>query len=98
MFHLRNLTFKIYKKLKSNYDLLVLVLFPIPEITQFWSVNYMCRVCKLYFLFWKFPFGQRLYLNVFSKQRVLLVALLVEYALSQINSHCIRNCIFLDTF
>ena len=51
MFHLRNFTIGIYKKLKYNYHLLVLAIFPGLDIIQFWSVNYMCQVCKLYNLF-----------------------------------------------
>ena len=36
---------------------------------QFWSVNYICQVCKLYFYFGHVRnFGQYLYLSVFSKQ------------------------------
>ena len=55
MFHLRNFSIKFYKKHKPNYDLLVLEIFPSLEIIQFWSVNYMCQVCILLFLFWTFP-------------------------------------------
>ena len=35
---------------------------------KFWSVNYICQVCKLYFYFGHVQnFGQYLYLSVFSK-------------------------------
>ena len=36
---------------------------------QFWSVYYICQVCKLYFYFGQVQnFGQYLYFSVFSKQ------------------------------
>ena len=55
MFHLRNFTTGIYKKRKSNYYLLVLVTFPDLDIIKFFSVSYICQVCKLCNLFWTFP-------------------------------------------
>ena len=55
MFHLRTLTFGIYKRRKSKYHPLVLVIFLDLDIMQVWFVNYMCQVCKLYNLFWTFP-------------------------------------------
>lgn len=80
MFHLRNFTIKIYKKHKSNYDLLALVIFPNLEIIQFWSVNYMSQVYKLYFLFWTFLKAWAIFMfQYFSKQSILLVAF-VKYA------------------
>ena len=49
---------------------LFLAIFPDLEMLQFWSVNYICQVCKLYFYFRRVRnFGQYLYLSVFSKQR-----------------------------
>ena len=32
--------------------LLLLEFFPDPEMTQCWSVGYVCQVCKLKLLFW----------------------------------------------
>ena len=66
MFYLRFfsfsiLVFSIYKNLKSKHHLLILAIFPDLEMLQFWSVNYICQVCELYFYF-----GQ--YLSFFSKQ------------------------------
>ena len=69
MFHLRNFTIGIYKKRKSNYHLLVLVTFPDLDIIQFWSVNYMYQISKLYILEWTFPkFLVIFKLSVFRKQ------------------------------
>ena len=55
MLNLRPFTTGIYKKRKSIYHLLVLVIFSDLDIIQFWSVNYMCQVCKLYNLFGTYP-------------------------------------------
>ena len=63
------LVFSFCKNPKPNHHLLFLAIFPNLEMLQFWSVNYICQVCKLYFYFghvWNF--GQYLYLSVFSKQ------------------------------
>ena len=54
----------------------------------FWSVNYICQVCKL-----------KLVLKVLDNiviDRFLLLAF-VKYILSQISSHCIQSCTFFDT-
>ena len=61
------LVFSVFKNLKSNH-LLFLTIFPDLGMLQFWSVNYICQVRKLYFKFghvWNF--GQYLYLSGFSK-------------------------------
>ena len=52
----------------------------------FWSVNYICQVCKLKLVL-------KVLDNVFT-DRFLLVAF-VKYILSQIYSHCIQDCTFL---
>ena len=54
----------------------------------FWSVNYICQVCKL-------KLDLKVLDNIFI-DRFLLVAF-VKYILSQIYSHCIQNCTFFDT-
>ena len=62
-------TVSVYKNLKSHHHLLFPAIFPDLEIIQFWSLNYVCKVCKLYIYFehvWNF--GQYLYLSVFSKE------------------------------
>ena len=45
----------IHKKLKSNHYLLLLAIFPDLEMTKFWSVSYICQLCKLNLLFWTYP-------------------------------------------
>ena len=53
----------------SILSLLLLGIFPLLEMLQLWSVNYICQVCKLYFYFGHAQnFGLRLYLSVFNKQ------------------------------
>ena len=53
----------------SILSLLFLAIFPDLEMLKFWSVNYICQVCKLYFYFGHVRnFEQYLYLSVFSKQ------------------------------
>ena len=44
------LVFRVYKNLKSNHHLLFLALFSDLEMIEFWFVNYIGQVCKLYFL------------------------------------------------
>ena len=62
------LVFSVYKNIKSNH-LLRLAIFPDLEMIQFWSVNYVCQVCKLYSYFVHAQkFAQFLYFSVFSKQ------------------------------
>ena len=74
MFYLRVLVFSflifsVYKDPKFNHYLLFLANFPDLEMLQFWSVNYTCQVCKLYFYFGHVRnVGQYLYLSFFSKQ------------------------------
>ena len=51
MFHLRVFSIGIHKKHKSNHYVLLLANFAGLEITQFWSVNYVCLVYELKFLF-----------------------------------------------
>ena len=52
----------------SILSLLLLAIFPDFEMLKFWSVNYICQVCKLYFYFGHARnFVQYLYLSVFSK-------------------------------
>ena len=55
----------------------------------FWSVNYICQVCKLKLVL-------KVLDNVFI-HRFLLVAF-VKYTLSQIYSHCTQNCTFFDIY
>ena len=52
MFHFSVFSIGIYKKYKSNHYLLLLAICLYLEITQFWSVNYICLMYKLKFLFW----------------------------------------------
>ena len=53
----------------SILSLVFLAIFPVLEMLKFWSVNYICQVCKLYFYFGHVRnFGQYLYLSVFNKQ------------------------------
>ena len=52
MFYLRFLVFsfvvfRVHKNRKFNYHLLFLAIFPDLEKLQFWSVNYICQICKL---------------------------------------------------
>ena len=94
MFYLRFLGFSflvcsVYKNSNSNHHLRYLAIFRDPEMLEFWSVNYICQVCKLCFYFGHVRnFGQYLYLSVFSKQFLAFV----KYILY---SHCTKNCIFL---
>ena len=63
------LVFSVYKNLKFNQHLRFLAIFPDREMLQFWSVYYICQVCKLYFHFAQVRnFRQYLYFSVFSKQ------------------------------
>ena len=63
------LVFSVFKYLKSVF----LSIFPELEVLQFWSVNYICQVCKLYFYFGHVQnFGQYLYLSVNSESDLLL--------------------------
>ena len=65
----------------SILSLLFLATFPVLEMLKFWSVIYICQVCKLYFYFGHVQnCGQYLYLSVFNSESVLLVAL-VKYIL-----------------
>ena len=50
MFRLRVFSIGIHKKCKPNHYLLLLAIDL--EMTYFWSVNYICLVCKLKFLIW----------------------------------------------
>ena len=53
----------------SILSLVFLAIFPVLQMLKFWSVNYICQVCKLYFYFGPVRnFGQYLYLSVFNKQ------------------------------
>ena len=45
------LVFSVYKEFKFDHHLLFLVIFSDLQMIQFWSVNYVCQVCKLYLLF-----------------------------------------------
>ena len=47
MFHLRDFSVGIHRKFKSNHYVLPLVISRDLEMTQFWSVNYICLVYKL---------------------------------------------------
>ena len=59
---------------------------------KFWSVNYICQVCKLYFYFGHVQNLDNIYIWVFSinSENVLLLAL-VKYTLC---SHFTQNCLF----
>ena len=50
MFCLRVFGIAVYNNHKSNHHLLVLAIFPGQEMIQFWSVEYIFQICKLYFL------------------------------------------------
>ena len=59
---------------------------------QFWSVNYICQVCKLYFCFGQVRnFGHYIWVFLVNSESVLLLAF-VKYMLY---SHFTQNCIFL---
>ena len=59
---------------------------------KFWSANYICQVCRLYFYFGNVRnFGQYLYLSAFDKQWKCPILALVKYMLY---SHFTQNCIF----
>ena len=70
MFYLRVLVFSfLVLAFLSILSLLFLAIFPDLEMLKFWSVNYICQVCKLYFYFGHVRnFGQYLYFSVFNKQ------------------------------
>ena len=52
----------------SILRLLFLAIFLDLEMLKFWSLNYMCQICKLCFYFGHARnFGQYLYLSVLSK-------------------------------
>ena len=46
---------RVHKNLKSSHNILFPVIFTDHKIIRFWFVNYVCQVCKLYFLFWTCP-------------------------------------------
>ena len=76
--------------LLSILSLLFVAIFPVLEMLKFWSVNYICQTCKLYFYFGHVRnFGQYLVLSM-NSESVLLLAL-VKYMLC---SHFTQNCIF----
>ena len=76
------------------HDVLFLAIFPDLEMWQFWSVDYICLVCNLYFLFWTcLKFWTRFYLSVFSNSESVLLLAFVKYMLYR---HCTQNCIFLN--
>ena len=54
MFHLTVFSFGIYKQRKSKHYLLPLAIFHELEMTQFWSVKYICLVYKSTFSFWTY--------------------------------------------
>ena len=59
MFHMRFFSIGNHKKCKPNHYILLLPIFHDLEMIQFWSVNYVCLVYKLKFLFWTcLNFGQ----------------------------------------
>ena len=76
----------------SILSLVFLAIFPVLEMLKFWSVNYICQVCKLYFYFDMSEILDNVYIWVFSinSECVLLLAL-VKYMLC---SHFSQNCIF----
>ena len=59
---------------------------------KFWSVNYICQVCKLYFYYGHVRNLHNIYISVFSinSESALLLAL-VKYMLC---SHFTQHCIF----
>ena len=62
------LVFSFYKNLKYYHHLCFIAVFPELKMIKFWSVNYVCHFCKLYFYFgYVQNFGQYLYFSVFSK-------------------------------
>ena len=69
MFYLRVLVFSfLVLAFLSILSLLFLAIFPDLEMLKFWSVNYICQVCQLYFYFGHVRnCGQYLYLGVFNK-------------------------------
>ena len=59
------LIFSVFKNLKFTFSRNFLVM----EMLKFWSVNYICQVCKSCSYFGHVKnFGQYLYLSVFNKQ------------------------------
>ena len=68
----------------QDWTLLHLAIFPDLEMKQFWSVYYICQVCKSKLLFWT--------CLKFWAISILIGSYL--YILSQIYSHCIQNCTF----
>ena len=74
-------------------SLLFLAKFPDLEILKFWSVNYICQICKLYFYFGLVQNLDNICIWVFlvNIESVLLLAL-VKYMLC---SHFTKNCILL---
>ena len=46
---------RVHKNLKSSHNILFPAIFTDHKIIRFWFVNYVCQVCKLYFLFWTCP-------------------------------------------
>ena len=70
-----------------------LAIFPDLEMLKFWSVNYTCQVCKLFFYFGHSEILDDIYIWVFlvNIESVLLLAL-VKYMSC---SHFTQNCILL---
>ena len=80
------LVFSVFKYLKSSFS----SNFPDLEMLQFWSVNYLCQACKLYFHFGHVQnFGQ--YVFLVNSESVLRLVF-VKYILY---SHFTQNCSFL---
>ena len=71
------LVFSVFKYLKSSFS----SNFPDLEMLQFWSVNYLCQACKLYFHFGHVQnFGQ--YVFLVNSESVLRLVLLNIYCIA----------------
>ena len=95
MFYLRvfKISFFWFLSFLGILSLLFLAIFPDLEMLQFWTVNYICQVCKSYFYFGHVRnFGQHFYLSVLVNSESVLLLTFVKYML---HSHCPQNCIAL---
>ena len=77
----------------SILSLIFVGIFPDLEMLQFWFVNYVCQVFKLYFYFGHVRnLGRSLYLSVLVNSESVLLFAFAKYMMY---SHCTKNCIFL---
>ena len=92
MFCLRVFGIGVYSNHKSNHHLLVLVIFPGQEMIQFWSVEYIFQICKLYLLsgiclkFWTMFLSECFDWNVNVSY--------FQHLLNILYSYCRWNCFF----